>query len=169
MSTVCDVYDAITSNRPYKEGWDPGESLRQMASWKGHFDPAVLKAFIGSLGIYPIGTLVRLSSDRLAVVVEQGTSSLLNPVVKVFFSTKANQPITPELLEHYKVCSLREYGSETAEGKPYTYVSSVAEPMYGYKGRAHQTISSILYAPFPLRRQFRRKLLFRAGTTASQR
>ena len=77
--------------------------------------------------------------------------------------------ITPELLEHYKVCSLREYGSETAEGKPYTYVSSVAEPMYGYKGRAHQTISSILYAPFPLRRQFRRKLLFRAGTTASQR
>ena len=77
--------------------------------------------------------------------------------------------ITPELLEHYKVCSLREYGSETAEGKPYTDVSSVADPMYGYKGRAHQTISSILYAPFPLRRQFRRKLLFRAGTTASQR
>ena len=43
--------------------------------------------------------------------------------------------ITPELLERYKVCSLREYHSETAEGKPYTYTSSVAEPMYGYKGK----------------------------------
>lgn len=45
--------------------------------------------------------------------------------------------ITPELLERYKVCSLREYNSETAEGKPYTYTSSVAEPMYGYKGKQH--------------------------------
>ena len=52
--------------------------------------------------------------------------------------------ITPELLEHYKVCSLREYHSETAEGKPYTYTSSVAEPMYGYKGRQHIK----LYRPF---------------------
>ena len=52
--------------------------------------------------------------------------------------------ITPELLEHYKVCSLREYNSETAEGKPYTYVSSVAEPMYGYKGKQYIK----LYRPF---------------------
>ena len=52
--------------------------------------------------------------------------------------------ITPELLEHYKVCSLREYNSETAEGKPYTYTSSVAEPMYGYKGKQYIK----LYRPF---------------------
>ncbi len=52
--------------------------------------------------------------------------------------------ITPELLERYKVCSLREYHSETAEGKPYTYTSSVAEPMYGYKGKQHIK----LYRPF---------------------
>ena len=52
--------------------------------------------------------------------------------------------ITPELLERYKVCSLREYNSETAEGKPYTYTSSVAEPMYGYKGKQHIK----LYRPF---------------------
>ena len=52
--------------------------------------------------------------------------------------------ITPELLERYKVCSLREYDSETAEGKPYTYTSSVAEPMYGYKGKQYIK----LYRPF---------------------
>ena len=32
MSAICDVYDAITSNRPYKNGWDPAESIARMAS-----------------------------------------------------------------------------------------------------------------------------------------
>ena len=93
MSTVCDVYDAITSNRPYKEGWDPGESLRQMASWKGQFDPAVLKAFIASVGIYPIGTLVRLSSERLAVVVEQNPGALSSPRVRIFYSARSRSHV----------------------------------------------------------------------------
>ena len=43
MGAVCDVYDAITSNRPYKAGWDPAESIRKMTEWsKGHFDDARL-------------------------------------------------------------------------------------------------------------------------------
>ena len=56
MGAVCDVYDAITSNRPYKTGWDPAESLRKMAEWaNGHFDPKVFQAFVKSMGIYRWG------------------------------------------------------------------------------------------------------------------
>lgn len=100
MGAVCDVYDAITSNRPYKAGWDPAESLRKMAEWSnGHFDTQVFQAFVKSLGIYPIGSLVKLSSGRLAVVIEQTTKSLTTPLVKVFFSTKSNLRITPELVD----------------------------------------------------------------------
>ena len=100
MGAVCDVYDAITSNRPYKAGWDPAESLRKMAEWApGHFDPTVFQAFVKSLGIYPIGSLVRLESGRLGVVVEQSEKSLLTPRVKVFFSTRANARIRTDVVD----------------------------------------------------------------------
>ncbi|HEX5362674.1 MAG TPA: HD-GYP domain-containing protein [Gallionella sp.] len=103
MGAVCDVYDAITSNRPYKNGWEPAESIRKMAEWsKGHFDSWVFEAFVRSIGIYPVGSLVRLESDRLAVIVEQTDSSLLRPILMVFFSIKANARIQPELLDMSK-------------------------------------------------------------------
>ncbi|HNV60941.1 MAG TPA: HD-GYP domain-containing protein [Rhodoferax sp.] len=100
MGAVCDVYDAITSNRPYKLGWDPAESLRKMAEWaNGHFDGKVFQAFVKSLGIYPIGSLVKLTSGRLGVVIEQTGKSLTTPTVKVFFSTKSNMRIVPEVID----------------------------------------------------------------------
>jgi HD-GYP domain-containing protein (c-di-GMP phosphodiesterase class II) len=99
MGAVCDVYDAITSNRPYKAGWDPAESIKRMAEWKGHFDPQVFQAFVKSLGIYPIGSFVRLESGKLGVIVEQGEQSLLKPKVRVFFSSKSQAYIKPETID----------------------------------------------------------------------
>lgn len=100
MGAVCDVYDAITSNRPYKPGWDPAISISKMAEWcDGHFDQRVFQAFVKCLGIYPIGSLVRLASGRLGVVVEQSEKSLLHPQVKVFFSTRAMAHIPNELVD----------------------------------------------------------------------
>jgi putative nucleotidyltransferase with HDIG domain len=100
MGAVCDVYDAITSNRPYKAGWDPAESLRKMAEWaNGHFDPKVFHAFVKTMGIYPVGSLVRLTSGRIGVVMEQTGKSLTTPSVKVFFSTKSNMRIAPQIVD----------------------------------------------------------------------
>jgi hypothetical protein len=100
MAAVCDVYDAISSGRPYKTAWDPAESMRKMAEWApGHFDPVVFHAFVKSIGIYPIGSLVRLASGRLGVVIGQSATSLLTPSVKVFFSTKINARTLPEIID----------------------------------------------------------------------
>ena len=99
MGAVCDVYDAVTSNRPYKQGWDPAESIKRMASWKGHFDETIFKAFVRSIGIYPIGALVRTKTDKLGVVIEQNEVSMLKPKIRVFFSARSNAPIEQRVFD----------------------------------------------------------------------
>jgi len=101
MGAVCDVYDAVSSNRSYKSAWDPADSISRMTAWAkdGQFDTMVFAAFVKSLGVYPIGSLVRMRSGRLAVVVEQSTGQLLKPWVKVFYSTKSQMPVPTELLD----------------------------------------------------------------------
>lgn len=93
MATVCDVYDALTAHRPYKDCWDPGDTLRQMAQWKGQFDPKVFHAFVQTVGLYPMGTLVRLQSGLLAVVVAQNEDQPLKPKVKVCHSPRDSRSI----------------------------------------------------------------------------
>jgi putative nucleotidyltransferase with HDIG domain len=116
MGAICDVYDAVTSNRPYKSGWDPADSVKKMAEWQGHFDTRVFNAFVKSVGIYPIGSLVRLESGRLAVVLEQNKKSLTAPKVKVFFSTKAKCHLMPEVLDLSRPhCADKISGREAAE------------------------------------------------------
>ena len=100
MGAICDVYDAITSNRSYKKGWEPADSLKKMAEWKeGHFDDDVFKAFVKSVGIYPVATLVKLKSGRLAVVTEQSEETLLKPKLKVFFSSGTNSLIPIKIVD----------------------------------------------------------------------
>lgn len=84
ISAICDVYDAVTSIRPYKRAWSPHEALAQMLEWDGHFDPETLRAFIASLGIQPFAALVRLHSNRLGIVVREGESPT-TPIVRTFF------------------------------------------------------------------------------------
>ena len=126
MGAVCDVYDAITSNRPYKAGWDPAESIAMMASWKGQFDPVVFQAFVRSLGIYPVGSLVRLASDKLAVVMEQNPGVLVAPGVKVFFSITSNMPIPARRLDLSRPgCADRITGRESPAKWGFTQVDEL--------------------------------------------
>ena len=100
MGAVCDVYDAITSERCYKHGWDPADALKKMTSWKdGHFDDTVFKAFVKTIGIYPTGTLVKLKSGRLGVVTEQSTQSLLKPKIKIFYSANSKAPLPHKIVD----------------------------------------------------------------------
>jgi putative nucleotidyltransferase with HDIG domain len=104
MAAVCDVYDGMTSDSCYKKAISPAEAIRKMAELQSkYFDQTVFHAFVKAVGIYPTGTLVKLKSGRLAVVAEQSTKSLTTPIVKVFFSTKVNEPVFPELVDLSKL------------------------------------------------------------------
>lgn len=96
MAALSDVYDAITSDRCYHKGMNPAEAMRRLFEWsKHHFDPSVTHAFVRSIGIYPVGSLVRLESGFLAIVVEQRENSLLRPVVRILFDTRHDHFVPP--------------------------------------------------------------------------
>ncbi|GGX90556.1 DUF3391 domain-containing protein [Massilia dura] len=100
MAAIVDVYDAITADRCYHKGMPAASALRKLHEWsKFHFDPRLVQAFMRCVGIYPVGTLVLLESGRLGVVVEPHESNLLAPKVNVFFHTKRNGYLRPELVD----------------------------------------------------------------------
>jgi putative nucleotidyltransferase with HDIG domain len=126
MGAVCDVYDAITSNRPYKSGWDPAQSLARMAAWEGHFDAEVFAAFVRSLGIYPNGSVVRLASHRLAVVLDQSPGALLTPQVKVFHCTRTDRALAHEVVDlSNPACGDRIVARETGVGQRFGHLEAL--------------------------------------------
>ncbi len=105
MTAIVDVYDALTSNRVYHKGKEPPEVLRRLLEWSGtHLDEELVQHFIRTLGIYPVGSLVRLASGRLAVVVDQG-ENLLRPKVRIVYDSVKRAPIQPRDLDLSKAAT----------------------------------------------------------------
>lgn len=97
LGAVCDVFDALTSQRAYKKPWSPQKALGKMWNWKGHFDRAIMFELMQILHIYPAGLLVRLSNQNLAVTMMQGDYSQSIPVTEVF-SAERNEAVEPNQL-----------------------------------------------------------------------
>jgi putative nucleotidyltransferase with HDIG domain len=96
MASVVDVYDALTSTRIYHVGIEPTEVLRKLLEWGDHhFKLTLVHQFIRTIGIYPVGTLVRLDSGYLAVVVEQHHENLLHPRVRAVFNSRSRSYMPP--------------------------------------------------------------------------
>lgn len=100
MSGIVDVYDAITSDRIYRKAMSPAAAIQKLFEWsKFHFDPAMMQLFLKSVGIYPVGSLVKLESGRLGVVIEQSETHLLTPVVRVMYDGKRQHYLAPEIVD----------------------------------------------------------------------
>lgn len=100
MGAIVDVYDALTSDRVYHKGMAPTAALGRLLEWsKFHFDPELVRTFIRSLGIYPTGSLVRLKSGRLGVVLEQHADRSMQPLVKVIFHALHQHDLPPEIID----------------------------------------------------------------------
>ena len=95
MAAIVDTYDAMTSDRPYRAAMSPSQTLRQLYDEAGfQYDPALVSAFIKTIGIYPVGTLVLLESGHLAVVEQLNADNMLTPTVRVIYHTGRQQYVT---------------------------------------------------------------------------
>lgn len=92
MAAICDVYDAITSKRSYNEPLSGAVALSKMLSWKGHFDQLLLRSFVESLGIVPIGSVVHLTNETLAVVIGEDPEDFSLPIVRTFYDLREEAP-----------------------------------------------------------------------------
>lgn len=100
MAAIVDVYDAITSDRIYHKGMQAPDALRKIFEWsKFHFNHQLAQFFARAIGIYPAGTLVRLESGLLGIVLEQREKNLLQPLVRAFYDTKRNFYVTPKEID----------------------------------------------------------------------
>lgn len=82
--SVADVYDALTSNRPYRHALLPSDAIEYvMSGYNSMFDPMVVDAIVRKVAPYPIGTCVRLSSGAVAIVTENYENACLRPKVKL--------------------------------------------------------------------------------------
>ena len=86
MAAICDVYEAMTTDRAYRKGMPPGAALAHMDGAFDEFDARLLFQFMRSIGVFPAEKLVRLRSNRLALVLRSNRTDRL-PVARAFYST----------------------------------------------------------------------------------
>ncbi len=95
MIAIVDVYDAISSDRSYHKGLDPAIAIRKIFEWSEHsFNKELAYHFIRCLGIYPIGSLVKLKSNHLAVVIKQNHENLTLPTVLMIYNIPKDEFLT---------------------------------------------------------------------------
>lgn len=95
MGAICDVFDALTSDRSYKDRWTPLHAVTEMFGWAGHFDPELMFEFCRSIGVAPSGLLVRMRSGRLGVVLPDGGQGLRSKI-RLFYSADHRRAIPLE-------------------------------------------------------------------------
>ena len=92
LLAVVDVYDALTSKRVYKDPMPPSKVLGMMYQWRvTDFYPNIVEQFIKSLGVYPIGSFVQLSTGERGVVINHTPDDPLNPLVKIVYDRRFRQ------------------------------------------------------------------------------
>lgn len=96
MAAICDTYDMLVTDSSRRRGLDPATAIVEMSEMTGKFAPEILSAFVETVGAYPIGSVVRLASDRLALVVDQDPADHRQPCVRTFYSIALRKMIQPE-------------------------------------------------------------------------
>ena len=98
MISICDIFDALTANRCYKDGYSHIKAfsiLRSLAE-SNHLDQRLVNLFIKCMGVYPVGSLVELNSNKVAIVEQRNLEDPTNPKVRSFYNSKQHNYVMTE-------------------------------------------------------------------------
>jgi putative nucleotidyltransferase with HDIG domain len=96
--SIADVFDALRSNRPYREGLATAR-IRAIMGEQGNpaFNQALLRRFVNLMGLFPIGTIVRLNTEEVGVVTAEHPEDPFRPQVKILFDPRGDKLELPIL------------------------------------------------------------------------
>ncbi|MBI5183777.1 MAG: hypothetical protein HY999_05390 [Nitrospinae bacterium] len=81
--SIADVYDALRSIRSYRREFSLKDTIRILKESAKDFEPILLKRFISLIGIYMVGTIVRLKSGHIGIVYELNPNDPYSPFVRI--------------------------------------------------------------------------------------
>lgn len=95
MAAICDNFEFLLSGVDGKPGLDPAAAVAAMREQSGAFDEEILRLFIETVGLYPVGAFVVLHSRKLAMVIDEDRKEPMRPVVQAFYSLETRERILP--------------------------------------------------------------------------
>lgn len=99
MAAICDTFDFLLSQTSTAAALDPAAAIEHMKPMIGAFDEDILRHFIESVGLYPVGSFVRLRSDKLAMVIDEDHKDHTRPVIQAFFCLAKGEQIKTQRIE----------------------------------------------------------------------
>jgi HD-GYP domain-containing protein (c-di-GMP phosphodiesterase class II) len=99
-TAILDTYDALTTDRPWRPGVTPAEALRRLYEGRQRkFHEGLVLQFIQCIGIYPVGSLVVLSTGDTGAVVASDPRYRLQPKVRLIFDRDGHRYDTPVMVD----------------------------------------------------------------------
>ena len=90
--SIADVFDALRSNRPYREGLATSRIKSIMGEKENPaFNQVLLRRFVNLMGMFPIGTIVRLNTEEMGVVTAEHPEDPFRPQVRILFDAKGER------------------------------------------------------------------------------
>lgn len=97
---IADAYDALTTLRVYQKPYQPVEAVKVLKKMSGkHFEPTMIEGFEKMLGLYPVGTMVRLSTNEIGVVTRLNHETGDTPTIKILYNSNGDKEEEPKDIE----------------------------------------------------------------------